>query len=130
MSDIKKLLNLDSANIILAKGWLVSLDNGFYLLDWEGQSNYWEQPKIFIKKDGLYNILKHDGRILFNGGGPAIFHRAEMEGAISIDNITKERCINPTKLLLENNNQWLTINLDSHYDKEKYDEISWNDLFN
>lgn len=130
MNSIEKLLNMGSATIIFAKGWLVSLDNGFYLLDWKGQNNYWEQPKIFIKKDGLYNILKHDGRILFNGGGPSIFHRVEIAGSLSIDNITRERYINLTKLQLENNNQWLTINLDSHYDKEKYDEISWHDLFN
>lgn len=129
MIKIEELLNLNTINIISVKGWLVSLESGFYLLDWDGQNDYWECPKILIKKDGLYNILKHDGRILFNGGGPSIFHRVEIEGTLSLDTISKEKCLNPTKLLLENNNQWLTINLDADYKRETYDEINWHDLF-
>jgi len=129
MISINELLNSHINNHISTKGWLVSLDGGFYLIDWDGENNYWESPKILINRNDLYSILKHDGRILFNGGGPSVFHKANIEGTVSIDPASKEKCLNLDKLLLENANKWLQIDLSNHYEKDMFDDLNWNDLF-
>lgn len=130
MTNIKDLLSFPINNdVVSINGWLVSLAKGFYLIDWNGEDDYLSSDKILINKDGLCDILENDRRILFNGGDSAVFHKANIEGTLSIDPILNEKCLNPTKLLLENDNQWLLINLNSPYSKKKYDEISWHDLF-
>lgn len=130
MTNVRDILSFPiNNNIVSINGWLVSFAKGFYLIDWNGEDDYLSSDKILINKDGLYDILKNNGKILFNGGGPAVFHKANIEGILSIDPILNEKCLNPTKLLLENNNQWLLVNLNSSYSKKKYDEIGWHDLF-
>lgn len=127
---IKNIVNKEVSNeIIYIEGWLVSLNDGFYLLEWEGESDYLSSPKLPIENRGLLEVFKKDGRILFNGGGPLLFHNAKLSGYILTEADTKINYIYIKKLQLKNDKKWIDIDLGSYFKPKYSSDMDWNEMF-
>ncbi|MGM3223634.1 hypothetical protein [Dickeya zeae] len=128
MMNVSQLMSLNVTNPpLMITGWLVSVGHDFYLIDWDGRDDYMNSPKFPIENKGLLDCLKLDGRLLFNGGGPLLFHPARALCYILTNIEFNENKLYLSELSLENDNIWIDINLNAKNDNEN--NMDWNDIF-
>ncbi|MCR9001557.1 hypothetical protein [Rahnella perminowiae] len=126
MMNINQLIKSSIQNELLSlSAWLVSIGEDFYLIDYDEKSEYLKSPRLLIENKGLLDIFKNDGRILFNGGGPLLFHPVIVKGYILTEPLSKNKVLYLKELFIKSENNWVQVHLDMSNRKL----LDWNDVF-
>ena len=126
MMSINQIIKSSIRNeLISLSAWLVSIDEGFYLIDYDENSEYSKSPRLLIENKGLLDIFKSDGRILFNGGGPLLFHPVKVKGYILTEPLSENKMLYLKEIFIKSENNWLHVKLDV----PNKDLLDWNDVF-
>ncbi|PKE28461.1 hypothetical protein CWS43_20710 [Rahnella sp. AA] len=126
MMSINQIIKSSIRNeLISLSAWLVSIDEYFYLIDYDENSDYSKSPRLLIENKGLLDIFKSDGRILFNGGGPLLLHPVKVKGYIFTEPLSENKILYLKGIFIKSENNWLQVNLDL----PNKGLLDWNDIF-
>lgn len=123
------LFSLDEQEITF-EGYIVYLDDGdLYIIGLDYGDDYTTSPSITVKNKNLSDNLEANVS-LYGGGKTRLFHHVKLKGVLEKDNLTGEISILVTELSVEDNGQWISIDVDKYYDPRNGKGSNWHDLFN
>ncbi|PVZ84739.1 hypothetical protein C9426_22385 [Serratia sp. S1B] len=114
---------------VFIEGYIVYLnDGGLYIIDINYGHDYLTAPSILIKNNGLSDNLENNVS-LYGGGETRLFHRAKLEGILENMPSSDILSVFVKKLDVEDNGNWISIDINKHYEPRNKDNLNWNDIF-
>lgn len=131
MKNINELTHssLDKQEITF-EGYIVYLDDGgLYVIGLDYGEGYTKSPSIAVKNKNLADNLEANVS-LYGGGKTRLFHHVKLRGLLEKENPMGKKNILVKELRVEDNGQWISIDVDKHYEPRSGKGSNWHDLFN
>ncbi|MGE0970616.1 hypothetical protein ACQFN5_12780 [Klebsiella sp. WOUb02] len=123
------LFPLDEQEIMF-EGYIVYLDDGdLYIIGLDYGDDYTTSPSIAVKNNNLSDNLEANVS-LYGGGKTRLFHHVKLKGVLEKENLTGRKSILVKELSVEDNGQWISIDVDKYYESRSGKGSNWHDLFN
>ncbi|VUS76803.1 hypothetical protein [Klebsiella spallanzanii] len=120
---------LDEQEIKL-EGYIVYLDDGgLYVIGLDYGEDYTKASSLAVKNKNLADNLEANVS-LYGGGSSRLFHHVKLSGLLEKDRMTDKQSILVRELSIEDNGQWISIDVDKHYEPRSGKGSNWHDLFN
>lgn len=115
---------------IIFEGYIVYLDDGgLYVIGLDYGEDYTKAPSLAVKNKSLSDNLEANVS-LYGGGNSRLFHHVKLIGLLEKDHVTGKQGILVREMSIEDNGQWISIDVDKYYELRSGKGSNWHDLFN
>lgn len=122
--------SLSDGEEIMFEGYVVYLGDGrLYIIGLDYGEDYNKTPSLAIKNKNLSDNLEANVS-LYGGGKTRLFHHVKLTGSLERDDMTGKRSVLIKEMSIEDNEKWISIDLDKYYEPRSGKGSNWHDLFN